>query len=92
MFTVKQLNSRITNFSLSASDANVGPASLRTSLERLLGSASQNGRFLKIIPLLSVDMAPAGADDDVSNIANMSWFQLFPLDKWLTWKLSLMIS
>jgi hypothetical protein len=65
LFTVKQLNDRIANISLSGSDANVRPAALSVGLDRLSGSASQNWCFLRILPLLLVGFVPAGEDDSV---------------------------
>jgi len=50
--TVDCLNARVETIGLSGADAKVRPPALRKQLDRLIGSASQNWFFLRIVPVL----------------------------------------
>ena len=55
-FSVGALNKRLERFELLGSDSAVRPPQLKSSLDKLVGSASQNWCFLRIVPLLIADV------------------------------------
>lgn len=65
VLNVKQINIRIQKFQFSPMDANVRPALLNASLDRLCGSASQNWSFIRFLPLILSDILPEHAETEI---------------------------